>query len=111
MYKMIILTTPEIAMGFRLVGVDVEEVKDASDAESKLIKIITGSDYGLVAINEEFMEKFSSRTKRLIDEIDVPVVIAFPGELLNRWTRQDRRDYVASLVRGAIGYHIKLTRD
>ena len=111
MYKPIIITTPDIAPGFRLVGVDVEEVNNAAEAEAALLKIISGSNYGLVAINEELRNDFTIRTKRLLDETDIPIIIAFPGKEVNRWMRQDKRDYVASLVRGAIGYHVKLTRD
>ena len=111
MYRVIVITTPDIALGFRLVGVDVEEANTAAEAEAALLKIISGSNYGLVGINEELRNGLTTRTKRLLDETDVPVVISFPGMDVNRWMRQERTDYVASLVRGAIGYHVKLTRD
>ena len=50
------------------------------------------------------------RVAGLIRDAEVPLVIPFPGKEANTWKVEDRLDYVASLIRSAIGYHIKLTR-
>lgn len=108
--KMIVVTSPELAVGFRLAGVDVAEVSSPQEAEEAVEKIILGSDIGMIAVNEDFQRHFSDHLKRFIREVEVPLVIPFPGKEANVWKVEDRLDYVAALIRSAIGYHIKLTR-
>lgn len=109
-YKLLVITDPEVAVGFRLAGIDVEEVATPQEAESVLLKVIAGSNYGLIAINEEFQNSFSKSVKKVVDETDVPMVISFPAEAANVWRVEDKTDYVAALIRSSIGYHIKLSQ-
>ncbi len=108
--KVLVVTSPELAVGFRLAGVEVSEASSPQEAESQVEKIILGSDIGVVAVNEDFHRHFSSHLARLIRDSEVPLVIPFPGKDANVWKVEDRLDYVASLIRSAIGYHIKLTK-
>jgi vacuolar-type H+-ATPase subunit F/Vma7 len=108
--KMLVVTSPELAVGFRLAGVDVAEAATPQEAEAQVEKIILGSDIGIVAVSEDFHRHFSSHLNRLIRDSEVPLIIPFPGKDANVWKVEDRLDYVASLIRSAIGYHIKLTR-
>ncbi len=108
--KMLVVTSPDLAPGFRLAGVEVAEAATPQEAEKLVEKVILGSDIGMVAVNEDFQRHFSTHLLRLIKEVELPLIIPFPGKESNVWSVQDRLDYVAYLIRSAIGYHIKLTR-
>jgi vacuolar-type H+-ATPase subunit F/Vma7 len=108
--KMIVVTSPEMSVGFRLGGIEVVETDNIQQAEETVEKIILGSEYGLVAVNEDYLNDFSDRLTRLIGESEVSIIVAFPAREANVWKVEDRLDYVADLIRSAIGYHIKLTR-
>ncbi len=107
---MVVVTSPDLAMGFRLSGVETVEAADVAEAEAAVEQMILGSNVGVVAVSDDFHQKFSPRLTRLMAEAEIPLIIPFPGKEANAWQVTDRLDYVASLIRSAIGYHIKLTR-
>ena len=107
---MIVVTDPELAVGFRLAGVDVAEASSPQEAEEIVEKIVLGSDIGLIAVSEDFQRQFSERLRELLKDAAVPLIVPFPGKDAYAWKVEDRLGYVAELIRSAIGYHIKLTR-
>ena len=108
--RMIVVTHPDMSIGFKLAGVEVIEAEDVRGAEEAVEKIILGSDYGMVAVDEDYLKEFGERVTRLIKEAEIPFIVSFPASEANVWSVEDRLDYVADLVRSAIGYHIRLTR-
>lgn len=108
--KMIVITSSDMVSGFKLAGVDVLAAETGREAEEAIEKLILGSEYNMVAVNESFMKEFSDRIKRLIGQAELPVIVPFPGKQANVWKMEDRIDYVANLIRSAIGYHIKLSK-
>ena len=107
---MVVVTDPELAVGFRLAGVEVAEAASPAEAEEIVQRIVLGSDVGLVAVSEEFQRHFGEGLRQLLREAAVPLVVPFPGKEAYSWKVEDRLGYVADLIRSAIGYHIKLTR-
>src|SRR5512138_2231417 len=108
--KLMVVTDPGLAAGFRLAGVEVAEASSPREAEELVEKIVLGSEVGLVAVSEDLHRGFGEHLRRLLRDSELPLVIPFPGKEANTWQVEDRLDYVASLIRSAIGYHIKLTR-
>lgn len=107
MYKLVVLTDPESAVGFRLAGVDVQEAVDSEDAKKGLVSLINDDSVGIVAINEDFMEHVDPRTKEKIDRIYRPIVVPIPVVKKMELT-PERREYLATLIRRAVGFDIKL---
>lgn len=109
MRKMVVLTDPESADGFRLAGVDVLEVPEGDRAKIKkaLVNLINDDDIGVVAINEEFMSGVDEGTRAKIDRLYRPIVVAIPAK-----TRLDvgeaRASYLAKMIRRAIGFDIRV---
>ena len=110
MYKLIVLTDPDNALGFRLAGVDVEEASSMSEAREKLIALINDDASGIIAINERFMSAIDERTAKRIDTLYRPIVVPLPFKEKLADTGEGRRSYLSRLVRRAVGFDITLKR-
>lgn len=109
MYKLIVLTDPENADGFRLAGVDVVEAEGAEDARKKLGALVDDDDSGIIAVNEAMMSEIDERLRKKIDSIYRPIVIPLPiRETLE--VEEDHRAYLSRLIRRAVGFDITLRR-
>lgn len=109
MYKLVVVTDPESAHGFRLAGVDVVEVVDAQEARGQIISLINDDDSGIVAVNEDFIAAIDDRTREKIEKIYRPVVVPIPSKKKIE-VAEERREYLARLIRRAVGFDIKLRR-
>ncbi|GAB4280136.1 MAG: V-type ATP synthase subunit F [Coriobacteriia bacterium] len=109
MYKLIILTDPGNADGFRLAGVDVVEAESPEDARKKLAHLVDDEASGIIGVNEGFMAAVDERLRRKIDTIYRPIVIPLPfRETLH--VEEDHRAYLSRLIRRAVGFDITLRR-
>ncbi len=109
MYKLVVLTDPDNADGFRLAGVDVVVVDGQDAVRERLNHLLDDEDAGIIAVNEQMMAAIDERTQRRIDTIYRPLVISLPiREKLA--LGEDHRAYLARLIRRAIGFDITLRR-
>ena len=109
MYKLVVLTDPDNADGFRLAGVDVEVAESPEEARRKIASLLDDDDSGIIAINERMVSAIDERTQRKIDSIYRPIVVSLPvRETLE--TGEDHRAYLSRLIRRAIGFDITLRR-
>lgn len=105
-YRMKVVTRPGAGLGFRLAGVPVEEVADAG-APQRLAAIVTEPGLGLVAIDAALLPQVPEAALERVSREGVPIVL--PIALPERWEAGvGGQEYVAALIRRAIGYHIKL---
>jgi vacuolar-type H+-ATPase subunit F/Vma7 len=109
LYKLIILTDPGNADGFRLAGVDVVEAEDEEDARRQLSHLVDDDTSGIIGVNEGYMAAIDERLRRKIDSIYRPIVIPLPiRETLH--VEEDHRAYLSRLIRRAVGFDITLRR-
>ncbi|MBA4371163.1 MAG: V-type ATP synthase subunit F [Coriobacteriaceae bacterium] len=109
MYKLVVLTDPDNADGFRLAGVDVVIAETQDEARHKLNALIDDDTSGIIGVNESIFGTIDERTQRKIDSIYRPIVISLPiRETLE--TGEDHRAYLSRLIRRAIGFDITLRR-
>lgn len=109
MYKLIVLTDPDTADGFRLSGVDVEVIDSNDQVRERLNRLLDDEESGIIAVNEQMMSAIDERTQKKIDSIYRPLVISLPiRETLT--FGEDHRAYLARLIRRAIGFDITLRR-
>ncbi|MBI5788485.1 MAG: V-type ATP synthase subunit F [Candidatus Schekmanbacteria bacterium] len=108
--KILIITGPQLAVGYRLAGVDVSEAGNSDEAERIIDAIVkSGREYGIVGIDDDIYNAFSEKTVKKIDEMGVPLVVPLPSGNLNRWGRKKQgENYAAKLIQNAIGYQIKV---
>jgi vacuolar-type H+-ATPase subunit F/Vma7 len=107
---MVVVVHPDLAAGFQLAGVETAEARTSEEAERLVEQMILGSDVGLIAVSEDLQRDFGPRVTRLLRQADLPLLVPFPGREASTWNQDDRVDYVAALIRSAIGYHLRLTR-
>lgn len=109
MYKLIVLTDHDTADGFRLAGVDVFSVDTPGEARQALARLLNDDSAGIVALNEEYMGAIDERLQKKIDSIYRPIVIPLPVRHM-LGAGEERRMYLARLIRRAVGFDITLRR-
>ena len=103
-----VATRPGNGIGFRLAGAAVEEIKEGEVAE-RFKALLADPGLGVLAVEEELLEQAPQALLEKIGREGVPVLLpfAFP----RRWKEAGRgEEYVATLIRRAIGYHVKIQR-
>lgn len=86
----------------------MEEIKEEEVAE-RFRAILADPGLGVLAVEEELLEQVPQALLEKIGREKVPVLLpfAFP----RRWKETGRgEEYVAALIRRAIGYHVKIQR-
>ena len=109
MRKVVVLTDPESADGFRLAGVDVLEVAEGDRAKIKqeLVGLINDDDVGVVAINDNFMNEVDEATRARIDKLYRPIIVAIPARI-RLDVGEARTSYLAKMIRRAVGFDLKV---
>jgi vacuolar-type H+-ATPase subunit F/Vma7 len=108
-YTFKVAARPGSGLGFRLAGAAVEEI-DPDRAAERFMALVADRGLGVLAVDEELLEHVPDALLEKARRDGVPVLLpfAFPG----RWEQQPARgeEYVAALIRRAIGYHVKIRR-
>lgn len=109
MSKLLVITYPDTSLGFRLAGVETKEIKEDEDITAILNDIIKAEDYGLLVIEEKFLEKADEGVLKKIRKTGIPVIVPIdtPKSLQ---TEAEMESYVSRLIRRAIGYQVKIKR-
>ncbi len=110
--KVIIITNPELVLGFRLAGVEVQEARSGEEAGAIISRILrVGREFGIIGIDEELNAQLDPKLLEELDEAGIPLLIPFStAGIYSAEKVRAEEDYTANLIRNAIGYHIKLKR-
>jgi V/A-type H+-transporting ATPase subunit F len=107
-YGFKVVTRPGHGLGFRLAGVTVEEI-GKEDAAERFRALLADPSLGVLAVEEELLEQVPQALLEKIGREGVPVLLPFAFPRL--WKEAGRgEEYVAALIRRAIGYHVKIQR-
>ena len=105
-YRLTVVTRPGTGLGFRLAGVPVEEVAEASAAE-RIAALLEEPDLGVLAVEDDLLRHVPEAVLERPGRGGVPVLLPFT--LPKQWGEGSGGEaYVAALIRRAIGYHIKI---
>lgn len=104
MKKIAFITPPDAAFGFRLTGVEHYVISN-DDVEQKLLGIISKPDIGLVILDERLMEGLPMEELRRIEKKWQGILLVLPAP---ERREIEVEDYALSLIRRAIGYHVRL---
>ncbi|NLW76420.1 V-type ATP synthase subunit F [Methanospirillum purgamenti] len=102
MYKVVIITDPESATGFRLAGSDVLEAEDSVTASRLLSSLLHEDETGIIAVREDFLANLDKSLYEEIERCYHPVIIPIPAPRKG----DEVSGYVERLLRRAIGYNV-----
>jgi V/A-type H+-transporting ATPase subunit F len=104
--RLAVLVRPGDARGFQLAGARVETAA-AGDEVAALRALLSEPALGVLAVEEELLGCVPQRLVRRVRERGVPVLLPFA--LPRSYGEAGKgREYVAALIRRAIGYAVRL---
>jgi V/A-type H+-transporting ATPase subunit F len=106
---LVVVTRPGEGLGFRLTGVPVWEIPVGEEA-ARLGGLAedTAERPALVIIEDDVQRALPEALVARIERRGLPVL--FPFALPRRTDARNAEDYVGTLVRRAIGFHVRLER-
>ncbi len=104
--RLVIVTTPELAPGYRLAGVATRVATAPAEAVERIRELIAeGGEKGIVAMHEPFLQALDPRARRRLEESMTPLVVPLPaGEA--RASQSERREQLLRMLWQAVGYQI-----
>ncbi len=102
MYKVIVITDPESATGFRLAGSDVKEAEDSLEASLILSSLLHDEEAGIIAVREDYLANLDKSLYEQVEKSYHPVIIPIPAPRKG----DEVSGYVERLLRRAIGYNV-----
>ena len=109
MSKVMAIVSPDLAPGFELAGIEAARARNVHEAADVLHAAAESGEYGIVIIDERFVDDFDESTAALCATSRKPLIVGLPGSM--KWPRDHDRapdDYAASLIRRAIGHHVRI---
>ena len=104
MSRLLVLTTRELAAGYRLAGVTVLEVASSDDAATQLEDLLERED-GVIAVHAPFFHGFPGPVRRRLAARLTPLVVPLPAGMTDAQAG-DRRTRLLEMLRQAVGYEI-----
>ena len=105
MGRLMVITSPDLAPGFQLAGVETFAVEDVEKAEDVMRKLLTGDEASLIVVSRDLRQAMNPRLRRQIERSYKPVVVDIPTGLPTTPGEAHRR-HISELIRRAIGFHI-----
>lgn len=111
MGQLIVLTTPELELGYRLAGVMTHAVDSARETEHTLHDLLeAGAEGDVIAVHEPFFQKLDGPLRQRIDAILSPLVIALPAGR-EADVDAERRAQLLRMLWQAVGYQMTFDSD
>lgn len=108
MDRILVITYPETALGFRMAGADVLEIERGRESPDIIEKVVEEGRYGLLIVEEGLLDKVPEDVEKRIRKRGRPVLVSIRSP--QSWEEGPKEPYIAKLLRRAIGYHIKIKR-
>ena len=108
MNKILAICGVDLAHGFGLSGIEVVAVNGPREALEAFVEARNGREYALIIIDATLRWEPHHPRER-IDERALPLVVWVPGRM--QWepdTTGGEDDYIAQLIRRAVGYQLDL---
>ena len=106
MSRLVVLTTPEIAPGYRLAGAATVEVSSAEQAAAEVLDLVDRrEERGVIAMHEPFHAALGRNLRRRFDETTEPLVVPLPSGEPGTGDG-GRRERLMKMLWQAVGYEI-----
>ena len=102
--RLLVLTTEQLAAGYRLAGATTVVCADASEAAERLGAILDArAERGVIAVHEPFHAALEPRLRRRLEQTPPPLVVALPAGAEPEGRRRER---LLQVLWQAVGYGI-----
>jgi vacuolar-type H+-ATPase subunit F/Vma7 len=104
MSRLLILTTRNLVVGYRLAGATTIEVASTTQAAATLEELLVDED-GVIAVHAPYFDALPTPLRRRLDSLRTPLVVPLPAGTASEPVGE-RRQRLLELLRQAIGYEI-----
>lgn len=109
MGRIVALVDEEMALGFKLAGVEVRKADTLEEMKRGVQAAMTDREVRIVILDEALFRQLPERLEKKLEESTAPIFVPIPTIKLWRGAARPE-EYVARLIRRAIGYQIKIRR-
>jgi len=109
MGRLIVLTTPELEVGYRLAGVATHVVASSAEAEHALHELLDTEADDVIAVHEPFFHDLGRPLRRRIETLTSPLVVAMPAGR-DADVEAERRARLLRMLWQAVGYEMTFER-
>lgn len=109
MRSMVALVGEEAALGFRLAGIGAGIAETPEELQRSAESLLAEPGVRLALLDETLFQQLPERVRKKLENSRSPVFIPVPASRIARGGMKPE-EYVARLMRRAIGYQIKIRR-
>ena len=103
-----VMSSPATSAGFQLGGILPIEAATPAAGAREIGKVLEGRGLGGLLVEEPIYTALDDGERRAISRRPLPMVVPFPGPAWTATTGTPE-DFIAELLRQAIGYRVRLT--
>jgi vacuolar-type H+-ATPase subunit F/Vma7 len=102
-----VVARPELAAGFRLAGLPVDEVAAPGPGAARVMALAAAPDAGVLLVEEEVLAALSPAARDALSRRQTPIVVPVPRPT---WSARPEgaEGYILEILRRAIGYRVRL---
>lgn len=108
MKKVIVLTSPDAAHGFRLSGIEHMPAKK-DEVYEKIKKCLEDKELGLIILEEGLIKFLPEDFLSMLEKSQSPMFAILPSPI-RAGKKEAIEDYTLRLIRKAIGYQLRIKR-
>jgi vacuolar-type H+-ATPase subunit F/Vma7 len=107
MGQVTVITTPDLAPGYQLAGVETLAVVTVEDAEVTLRQLLDNREAGLIIVRRALLEAMDPRLQQRAQASIEPVVMPIAGRAAHL-TGQEYLAHLSEMIRRTVGFHLNL---
>ncbi len=109
MGQIVALVDEDTGLGFKLAGIEVRKSNSLEELENAVQTVSSDREIKIVIVDEALFRQLPERLEKQLSESTAPIFVPIPSMRLWRGAIKPE-EYVARLIRRAIGYQIKIRR-
>jgi len=103
--KILVIMEKEVKPGFQLAGVEVWSAGEAQEAQNLMEQAMDDGKYGIIILEESFLDNFDPKVRNEILDSVVPLVVPIN---IKEAKKMGARKYLEDMIRRAIGFQIRV---
>jgi len=104
--RMAILGDRELAIGYRLIGIDDTFIVNDDEASKKIQELYSSGEFGLIIVSDSVRSKIPSQFLTEIEESIEPLVLFLPSL---KETAEEDKESIAALAKRILGINIEVS--